>query len=158
MKWKQRYRWKRYRSKTWWNVQHFPPASGRMTQNSVCLWRHRERRDSNKLWRQRRFEPSQETGYTEDDKWQCVVGIYFIMICGCSWSCKFYLTLCLASSLTIIKSTSTVTLQDVQSNNVTSGLQWPRREVTISVRKYPENIKNRKYATHLSRNLFLLLM
>ena len=38
------------------------PASGRMTPINVCLWRHREHGDSNKRWRQRRFEPSQETG------------------------------------------------------------------------------------------------
>ena len=44
------------------NVRHFPPASGRMTPINVCLWRHREHGDSNKRWRQRRFEPSQETG------------------------------------------------------------------------------------------------
>ena len=30
-------------------------------QKSVCLWHHREHGDSNKGWRQRRFEPSQET-------------------------------------------------------------------------------------------------
>ena len=29
-RWKQRYRWKQYRSMTRRNVQHFPPASGRM--------------------------------------------------------------------------------------------------------------------------------
>ena len=44
------------------NVRHFPPASGRMTPTNVCLWRHREHGDSNKSWRQRRFEPSQEMG------------------------------------------------------------------------------------------------
>ena len=44
------------------NVRHFLPASGRMTPINVCLWRHKERGDSNKRWRQRRFEPSQETG------------------------------------------------------------------------------------------------
>ena len=60
--WKQRYRWKRYRSMTRRNVRHFPPASGRMTPINVCLWSHREHGDSNKRWRQRRFEPSQETG------------------------------------------------------------------------------------------------
>ena len=60
--WKQRYWWKRYPSMTRWNVRHFPPASGRMTPNNVCLWRQREHEDSNKRWRQRRFEPSQETG------------------------------------------------------------------------------------------------
>ena len=61
--WKQRYRWKRYRSMTRRNVRHFPSASGRMTPNSVCLWRHRKHGDSNKCWRQRRFQPSQETGF-----------------------------------------------------------------------------------------------
>ena len=60
--WKQRYRWKRYRSQTRQNVRYFPPASGRMTPINVCLWRHREYGDSNKRWHQRRFEPSHETG------------------------------------------------------------------------------------------------
>ena len=58
MQLKQRYRWQSYRSMTPRNVQHFPSASGRMTPNSVCLWRHREHGDSNKLWRQRWFEQS----------------------------------------------------------------------------------------------------
>ena len=58
--WKQRYRWKRYRSVTRRNVRHFPPAGGRMTPTSVCLWRYREYGDVNKHWRQRRVEPSQE--------------------------------------------------------------------------------------------------
>ena len=62
MQWKQRYRWKRYRSVTRRNVRHFPPASGRMTPANVGLWRHREHGDSNKRWRQRRFDPSQEIG------------------------------------------------------------------------------------------------
>ena len=48
MQWKQRYRWKQNRSMTRWNVQHFPPASGWMTPNSVCLWRHMEYGDSSK--------------------------------------------------------------------------------------------------------------
>ena len=60
--WKQRYRWKRYRSMTRRNVRHFPPASGRMTPINVYLWHHREHGNSNKSWRQRRFGPSQETG------------------------------------------------------------------------------------------------
>ena len=60
--WKQRYRWKLNCSMTWWNGRHFPPASGRMTQNSVCLWSNRKHGDSNKRWRQRQFEPWQETG------------------------------------------------------------------------------------------------
>ena len=60
--WKQRYWWKLYRSVAWRNLQHFPPASGRMTPTSVCLWRHRELGNGNKRRRQRRFEPSQEMG------------------------------------------------------------------------------------------------
>ena len=40
----------------------FPPASSRMTPNSVCLWRHREHGDINKRWCQRSFKLSQETG------------------------------------------------------------------------------------------------
>ena len=44
---------------------------------------------SNKCGRQRRLEPSQ--GYfKDDDKWQGVVGIDFIMICECVRSCKLY--------------------------------------------------------------------
>ena len=39
----------------------FPPASGRMTPINVYLWRNKEHGDSNKCWRQRRFESSQET-------------------------------------------------------------------------------------------------
>ena len=38
--WKQRYRWKRYRSMTWRNGRHFPPASVRMTPINTCLWRY----------------------------------------------------------------------------------------------------------------------
>ena len=60
--WKQWYRWKQNRSMTQRNVRHFPPASGRMTPNSVCLWRHRKHGDSNKRWRQMRFELSNEIG------------------------------------------------------------------------------------------------
>ena len=60
--WMQRYRWKRYCAMTRRNIWHFPPASGRMTPNSICLWRHRDHGDSNKLWLQRRFQPSQEMG------------------------------------------------------------------------------------------------
>ena len=60
--WKQRYRWKRYRSVARRNLRHFPPASGQMTPTSVCLWRHREHGDGNKRQRKRRFEPSQEMG------------------------------------------------------------------------------------------------
>ena len=60
MQWKQRYRWKLYRSVARRNLRHFPPASGQMTPTSVCLWRHREHGDDNKRRRQRRFEPSQE--------------------------------------------------------------------------------------------------
>ena len=44
------------------NFRHFPPVSGRMTPNRICLWRHRGHGDSNKRWRQRQIEPSQETG------------------------------------------------------------------------------------------------
>ena len=60
--WKQRYRWRRYRSMTRRNVRHFLPARGGMTPINVCLWCHKEHGDSNESWRQRRFEPSQETG------------------------------------------------------------------------------------------------
>ena len=104
---------------------YFPPVSDRMTPKSVCLWRHREHGDSNKRWRQRRFEPSQEMGVKmmiHLCKWQSVVGIYFIMICECAPSCKFYPKLRLASGFKLTKSTRTITLQDVQPYNVTSGL------------------------------------
>ena len=90
-----------------------------LTPNSVCLWRHKEHGDSNKCWHQRQFKPSQE-----DDKWQCVVGINFIMICECLLSCKFYPKLCLASGFTLTKSTRMVTLQDVPLLNVTSGCPY----------------------------------
>ena len=46
---------------TWLNVRHFPPATGRMTPRNIYLWRGREPGDNNKRWRQRRFEPIQET-------------------------------------------------------------------------------------------------
>ena len=67
------------------------------------------------------------------------ISLWFVGVHG---SCKFYLTLRLASSFTLTKSTRMVILQDVQSNSVTSGLSWPRTEVTISVREYPENYQN----------------
>ena len=134
--WKQRYRWKRYRLMTRRNVRHFPPASGRMTPINVCLWRHREHSDSNKRWRQRRFEPSQETGVKKMINGN--VSSEF-MICECVRSCKLYPKLCLASGFTLTKSTRTVTLHDVQSHNVTSGHPYATAEVTILVREYPEN-------------------
>ena len=62
MQWKQRCRWKQNRSMTRQNIWLFPPVSCRMTPNSVCLCRHRVHGESNKHWRQRRFEPLQETG------------------------------------------------------------------------------------------------
>ena len=62
MQWKQWYRWKQNRSMTRRNVRHFPPVSGRMTPNSVCLWRHRGHGDSKNRCRQRQFDPSQKTG------------------------------------------------------------------------------------------------
>ena len=77
--------------------------------------------------------------FKEDDKWQCVVGIDFIMICECVRSCKLYSKLRLDSGFTLTKSTRMVTLQDVHTYKVTSGLPSPRMEVTILVQKYPEN-------------------
>ena len=136
--WKQTYRWKRNRSMTRRNVRHFPPASGRMTPINVCSWRHIEHGDSNKRWLQRRFEPSQETGVKKMINGN-VVGIYFIMICECARSCKFYPKLRLDSGFKLTKSTRTVTLQDVQPHNVTSGRPYATAEVTILVREYPEN-------------------
>ena len=136
--WKQRYRWKGYRSMTRRNVRHFPPASGLMTLINVCLWRHREHGDSNKRWRQRRFEPSQETGVKK-------------MINGNVSSDLFHYDLRMCTELQVLsktasrlwfyatKSTRTVTLQDVQPHNVTSGRPYATAEVTILVREYPEN-------------------
>ena len=83
---------------------------------------------SNRRWRQK-----------EDDKWHCVIGIDFIMICECVRSCKFYPKLCLASGFTLTKSTRTVSLQDPPLLNVTSGRPYATAEVTILVRKYLEN-------------------
>ena len=56
-------------------------------------------------------------------------------------SCKFYPKLCLTSGFMLTKSTRTVTLQDVQPHNVTSGRPYATAEVTILVREYPENYK-----------------
>ena len=63
------------------------------------------------------------------------------MICECARSCKFYPKLRLASGFSLTRITRTVTLQHVPPYNVTSGLQKPRTEVTISVREYPRNYK-----------------
>ena len=49
-----------------------------------------------------------------------VVGIFFIMICECARSCKFYPKLRLASGFTLTKCKRTATLQDVQPHNVTT--------------------------------------
>ena len=76
------------------------------------------------------------------------------------WVCmelQVYLTLRLASSFMLTKSKRTVTLQDIQSHNVTSSLPWPRTEVTISVREYPENYqqkitKNSNFKRHFLEN------
>ena len=70
------------------------------------------------------------------------ISLLFASVYG---SCKFYTKLRLASGFTLTKSARTVTLQDVQPRNVTSGLPYPRKEVTISVREYPEN--HQKIAT-----------
>ena len=48
----------------------------------------------------------------------------------------------LATGFTLTKSTRTVTLQDVQPHNVTSGRPYATAEVTILVREYPENYQN----------------
>ena len=144
--WKQRYRWKRYRSKTQRNGQHFPPASGRMTPNSVCLWCHREHGDSNKRWRQRRFEPSQKTGVKKMINGN--VSSEFISL----WIASVHGA---ASSIQSCVSPLVLRLQkwqDVQSHNVTSGLPSPRTEVTISVREYPENNQISNFKRHFLEN------
>ena len=61
------------------------------------------------------------------------------MICECARSYTFYPKLRLASGFTLTKSTRTVTLQDVQPHNATSGRPYATAEVTILVREYPEN-------------------
>ena len=127
--WKQRYRWKRYRSMTRRNVRHFPPASGQMTPINVCLWRHREHGDSNKRWRQRRFEPSQETGVKKMINGNVsseFISLWFASVHGAA---NFYPKLRLASGFTLTKSTRTVTLQDVPLANVTSGRPYATSEV-----------------------------
>ena len=137
--WKQRYRWKRYRSMTRRNVRHFPPASGRMTPINVCLWRHREHGDSNKRWHQRRFEPSQETGVKKMINGNVsseFISLWFASVHGAA---SFIQKLRLASGFTLTKSARTVALQDVQPHNVTSGRPYATAEVTILVREYPEN-------------------
>ena len=112
---------------------------------------------SNKCWRQRWFEPSQEWCFKEDDKWQCVVGIEFIMICACVWSCKFYTKLHLASGFTLTKSTRTVTLQDLPLLKVTFGWPYAPAEVTILVREYQENYQKTQPQTSFSRELLIAL-
>ena len=147
MQWKKRSRLKRYCSVTRRKLRHFPPASGRMTPTSVCLWRHREHGDDNKRWRQRRFESSQEMGVKKMKKWQSVVGIHFIIICECVRSCKFYPKLRLASGFTLTKSTRTVTLQDVQPRYVTSAFhnqgrkwQFPFGNIRKTTKKATSNV------------------
>ena len=138
--WKQRYRWKRYRSITRQNVRHFPPAGSWMTPNSVCLWRHREHGDGNKRWRQRRFEPSQETGVKKMINGNVsseFILLWFASVYGSS--CKFYPKLGLASGFTLTTGTRTVTLQDVPLRNVTSGRPYATAEVTIWVWECLEN-------------------
>ena len=88
--------------------QYTKKTERKITPNSICLWRQREHGDSNKRWRQKQFEPSQEMDVKKVIKWQCVVGIYFIMICECVRSCKFYPKLRLASAFTLTKSTRTL--------------------------------------------------
>ena len=70
------------------------------------------------------------------------------MICVCARSCKSYPKLCLASGFALTKSTRTVTLQDVQPHNVTSGRPYYTAEVTVVVREYPENYKNSNFKRH----------
>ena len=136
--WKQRYRWKRYRSMTRRNVRHFPPASGRMTPINVCLWRHREHGDSSNRWRQRRFEPSQETGVKKMINGN--VSSEFISLWFASVHCASSIQNCVPPLvLRLQKSIRTVTLQDVQPHNVTSGHPYATAEVTILAREYPEN-------------------
>ena len=145
--WKQRYRWKRYRSMTRRNVRHFPSASDRMTPNSVCLWRHREHGDSNKRWRQSRFEPSPETGVKKMINGNVsseFISLWFASVHGVAISIK--------NCVSLTKSTRTITLQDVQLRNVTSGRPYATAEVTILVREYPENNKNSNFKRHFLEN------
>ena len=133
--WKRRYRWKRYRSMPRRNFRHFPPSSGRMTPNRVVLCRHREHGDSNKRWRQRWFEPLQETGVKK--MINCNMSSEFISL----WFASVYGATSSIPKLrfTITKSKRTVTQQDVPLDNVTSGRPSATVEVTISVREYVEN-------------------
>ena len=44
---------------------------------------------------------------------------------------KFYPKLCFASGFTLTKSTGTITLQEVQLNNITSGCLYRTAEATV---------------------------
>ena len=112
------------------NVRHYSPASGRMTSNTF-LWRHMEHG-----WYHQALAPeairaiTRKGCFNEDDKWQCVVRIYFIMIFEYVRSYKFYLKLRLTSRFTF---TRTVTLQDVPLLKVTSGRPYGTTGVSILV-------------------------
>ena len=154
MQWKQRYRWKQNRSTTRRNVRHFPSASGRMTPNSVCLWRYRKHGNSNKRWRQRRFEPSQETGVKKmknGNVSSAFISLWFASV----RSCKIYPKPPLASGLTLTKFTRTVTMHNIPLPNVTSGQPYTPAEVKILVREYPENYKNGNFKRHFLENGWL---
>ena len=86
----------------------------------------------------------------EDNKWQCVVGINFIVICQSVRCCKFYPKLRLASGFTLTKSTRMVTLQDVSLLNITPGRPYATAEMTISVQVYPENYQKLLLQTSFS--------
>ena len=126
------------------NVRHFPPASGQMTPIHVCLWRHREHGDSNKRWRQRRFEPSQETGVKKMINGNVsseFISLWFASVHGAASYIQNFVS---PLVWRLQKSTRTVTLQDVQPHNVTSSRPYATAEVTILVREYPENYQNFK--------------
>ena len=149
--WNQRYRWKRHRSMTRRNVRHFPPASGRMTPINVCLWRHREHGNSNKRWRQRRFEPSQETGVKNMINGNVsseFISLWIVSVHGAANPSKT------ASRLWFYayKSTRTVTLQDVQPHNVISGRPYATAQVTILVRDIRKITKNSNFKRHFLEN------
>ena len=101
------------------NVQHFPPVSSRMyAELAFVIWRHREHGDSNKRWRQRRFEPSQETGVKKNDQ---------MAICTSEYP---------------IKSTRMVTLQGrtaLQRHIRPSHNLHVCRSDNFSCKEYPEN-------------------
>ena len=134
------------------NLRHFPPASGRMTPTSVCLWRHKEHGDGNKRWRQRRFEPSQEmvvkkmiNGNLSSE----FISLLFASVYGAASSIQNCVS---PLVLRLQKSTRTVTLQDVQPRNVTSAFHNPGRKWQFPFGNIRKTTKNRNFKRYFLKN------